>query len=78
MHKAVEIMDFDGMDSWAHSLKSSWVLYRIGVLVDPVMEIAKKKDATASARLAEYMTEIDKMAGIVIWKAKEKLDSADE
>jgi CheY-like chemotaxis protein len=78
LHKAVEIMDFNGMDSWAHSLKSSWVLYRIGVLVDPVMEIAKKKDATASARLAEYMAEIDKMAGIVIKKAQEKLDSTNE
>ena len=42
------------------------------------MEIAKKKDATVSARLAEYMAEIDRMAEIVIRKAKEKLDSADE
>jgi hypothetical protein len=74
----VEVMDFDGMNSWAHSLKSSWVLYRIGALVDPVMEIAKKKDSTASAHLAEYMAEIDKMAGIVIKKAQEKLDSTNE
>ena len=78
LHKAVEVMDFDGMNSWAHSLKSSWVLYRIGALVDPVMEIAKKKDSTASAHLAEYMAEIDKMAGIVIKKAQEKLDSTNE
>lgn len=78
LHKAVEVMDFDGMNSWAHSLKSSWVLYRIGALVDPVMEIAKKKDSTASAHLAEYMAEIDKMAGIVTKKAQEKLDSTNE
>ena len=40
--------------------------------------IAKKKDSTASAHLAEYMAEIDKMAGIVIKKAQEKLDSTNE
>jgi len=62
----------------AHSLKSSWVLYRIGVLVDPVMEIAKKKDANAAKRLGEYMTEIDKMAEIVIREAQKKLDTEDE
>jgi hypothetical protein len=71
-------MDFDGMNGWAHSLKSSWVLYRIGVLVDPVMEIAKKKDANAAKRLGEYMTEIDKMAEIVIREAQKKLDTEDE
>jgi len=59
-------------------LKSSWVLYRIGVLVDPVMEIAKKKDANAAKRLGEYMTEIDKMAEIVIREAQKKLDTEDE
>lgn len=78
LHKAVEKMDFDGMNGWAHSLKSSWVLYRIGVLVDPVMEIAKKKDANAAKRLGEYMTEIDKMAEIVIREAQKKLDTEDE
>ena len=78
LHKAVEAMDFNEMNSWAHSLKSSWVLYRIGVLVDPVMEIARKRDGSASKRLYEYMAEIDKMAEIVIKAAQEKLDKADE
>jgi len=78
LHEAIDKMDFEGMDSWAHSLKSSWVLYRIGVLVDPVMEIARKKDSGASARLAECMAEIDKMATIVINKAQEELDRTDE
>lgn len=78
LHKAVEMMDFDGMNGWAHSLKSSWVLYRIGVLVDPVMEIAKKKDANAAMRLGEYMAEIDKMTEIVIREAQKKLDTEDE
>ena len=78
LHKAVEMMDFDGMNGWAHSLNSSWVLYRIGVLVDPVMEIAKKKDANAAMRLGEYMAEIDKMTEIVIQEAQKKLDTEDE
>ena len=78
LHKAVEKMDFDGMNGWAHSLKSSWVLYRISVLVDPVMEIAQKKDANAAMRLGEYIAEIDKMAEIVIQEAQKKLDKEDE
>ena len=78
LHKSVEMVDFDGMNGWAHSLKSSWVLYRIGVLVDPVMDIAKKKDANAAMRLGEYMAEIDKMTEIVIREAQKKLDTEDE
>lgn len=59
------------MNKLAHSLKSSWVPYRIGVLVDPVMEIAKHRNMGTSNRLATYMAEIDKMAEIVIAKCKE-------
>ena len=78
LHSAVENMDFDEMNKWAHNLKTSWVMYRIGVLVDPVMDIARKRDADAANRLATYMAEIDKMAEIVIRKAKEFLSKEDE
>lgn len=71
LHDAIENMDFDEMNRLAHSLKSSWVPYRIGVLVDPVMEIAKQRNMGTSNRLATYMAEIDKMAAIVIAKCKE-------
>jgi len=78
LHNAVENMDFDEMNKWAHNLKTSWVMYRIGVLVDPVMDIARKRDADAANRLATYMAEIDKMAEIVVRKAKEFLSKEDE
>ena len=71
LHDAMDNMDFDEMNRLAHSLKSSWVPYRIGVLVDPVMEIAKQRNMGTSNRLATYMAEIDKMAAIVIAKCKE-------
>ena len=71
LHDAIDNMDFDEMNKLAHSLKSSWVPYRIGVLVDPVMEIAKQRNMGAANRLATYMAEIDKMAEIVIAKCKE-------
>ena len=71
LHDAMDNMDFDEMNKLAHSLKSSWVPYRIGVLVDPVMEIAKQRNMGAVNRLATYMAEIDKMAEIVIAKCKE-------
>ena len=71
LHEAVDNMDFDEMNRLAHGLKSSWVPYRIGVLVDPIMEIAKQRNMGAANRLATYMAEIDKMAEIVIAKCKE-------
>jgi|GEM_PF-1549265 len=77
LHDAMDNMDFDEMNKLAHSLKSSWVPYRIGVLVDPVMEIAKQRNMGAANRLATYMAEIDKMAEIVIAKCKE-IQSSEE
>ena len=71
LHEAIENMDFDEMNRLAHSLKTSWIPYHIGILVDPVMEIAKHKNVGAANRLATYMAEIDKMAEIVIGKCKE-------
>ena len=59
VHDAMDNMDFDEMNKLAHSLKSSWVPYRIGALVDPVMEIAKQRNMGAANRLATYMAEID-------------------
>lgn len=77
LHDAMDNMDFDEMNKLAHSLKSSWVPYRIGVLIDPVMEIAKQRNMGATNRLATYMAEIDKMAEIVIAKCKE-IQSSEE
>ena len=64
-------MDFDEMRKWAHCLKTSWLLYRVSILVDPIMEVARSKDISAYNRLVSYMAEIDKMAKIIITKAKE-------
>lgn len=71
LHNAVKTMDFDEMRKWAHCLKTSWLLYRVSILVDPIMEVARSKDMNAYNRLVSYMAEIDKMAKIIITKAKE-------
>ena len=71
LHNAVKTMDFDEMRKWAHCLKTSWLLYRVSILVDPIMEVARSKDISAYNRLVSYMAEIDKMAKIIITKAKE-------
>ena len=71
LHNAIKTMDFDEMRKWAHCLKTSWLLYRVSILVDPIMEVARSKDISAYNRLVSYMAEIDKMAKIIITKAKE-------
>ena len=78
LHNAVKTMDFDEMRKWAHCLKTSWLLYRVSILVDPIMEVARSKDISAYNRLVSYMAEIDKMAKIIITKAKEIRDTRDE
>lgn len=78
LHKAVDRMDFMEMESQAHRLKSSWVVYRISVLVDPIMEVAKSRDKDAAERLAQYMAEVDKMAEIVISKTDELIKQKDD
>ena len=78
LHKAVEEMDFIEMESQAHRLKSSWVVYRIGVLVDPIMEVARNRDANAKERLGKYMAEVDKMAAIVIAKTEELIKQRED
>lgn len=78
LHSAVKAMDFDKMRKWAHCLKTSWLLYRVSILVDPIMEVAKSQDTGAYNRLVTYMSEIDKMAGIIIKKAKEIQEPKDE
>lgn len=78
LHNAVKTMDFDEMRKWAHCLKTSWLLYRVSILVDPIMEVARSKDKSAYNRLVSYMAEIDNMAKIIITKAKEIQDTRDE
>lgn len=78
LHNAIKTMDFDEMRKWAHCLKTSWLLYRVSILVDPIMEVARSKDMSAYNRLVSYMVEIDKMAKIIITKAKEIRDTRDE
>ena len=78
LHNAVKTMDFDEMRKWAHCLKTSWLLYRVSILVDPIMEVARSKDISAYNRLVSYMAEIDKMAKIIITKAKEIRDTRNE
>lgn len=78
LHNAIKTMDFDEMRKWAHCLKTSWLLYRVSILVDPIMEVARSKDMSAYNRLVTYMAEIDKMARIIITKAKEIRDTRDE
>ena len=78
LHNAIKTMDFDEMRKWAHCLKTSWLLYRVSILVDPIMEVARSKDMSAYNRLVTYMAEIDKMAKIIITKAKEIRDTRDE
>ena len=78
LHNAIKTMDFDEMRKWAHCLKTSWLLYRVSILVDPIMEVARSKDISAYNRLVSYMAEIDKMAKIIITKAKEIRDTRDE
>lgn len=78
LHNAIKTMDFDEMRKWAHCLKTSWLLYRVSILVDPIMEVARSKDMSANNRLVTYMAEIDKMAKIIITKAKEIRDTRDE
>jgi hypothetical protein len=78
LHNAIKTMDFYEMRKWAHCLKTSWLLYRVSILVDPIMEVARSKDMNAYNRLVSYMAEIDKMAKIIITKAKEIRDTRDE
>lgn len=78
LHNAIKTMDFDEMRKWAHCLKTSWLLYRVSILVDPIMEVARSKDMSAYNRLVSYMAEIDKMAKIIITKAKEIRDTRNE
>lgn len=78
LHNAIKTMDFDEMRKWAHCLKTSWLLYRVSILVDPIMEVARSKDVSAYNRLVSYMAEIDKMATIIITKAKEIRDTRNE
>lgn len=78
LHNAIKTMDFYEMRKWAHCLKTSWLLYRVSILVDPIMEVARSKDMNAYNRLVSYMAEIDKMAEIIITKAKEIRDTRDE
>lgn len=78
LHSAIKAMDFEEMRKWAHGLKTSWLLYRVSILVDPVMEVAKSRDTGAYNRLVAYMSEIDKMAEIIIKKAKEIQEAGDE
>lgn len=78
LHNAIKTMDFYEMRKWAHCLKTSWLLYRVSILVDPIMEVARSKDMSAYNRLVSYMAEIDKMAKIIITKAKEIRDTRDE
>lgn len=78
LHSAIKTMDFEEMRKWAHGLKTSWLLYRVSILVDPVMEVAKSRDTGAYNRLVAYMSEIDKMAEIIIKKAKEIQEAGDE
>ena len=78
LHKAVDETDFIEMESQAHRLKSSWVVYRIGVLVDPIMEVARNRDANAKERLGKYMAEVDKMAAIVTAKTEELIKQRED
>ena len=78
LHSAVKTMDFDEMRKWAHCLKTSWLLYRVSILVDPIMEVAKSQDTGAYNRLVTYMSEIDKMAEVIIKKAKDIQEPKDE
>lgn len=71
IHKFMEERNLEKVGWWSHHLKGSWVLYRVGVLFDPIIELAIHKDDSDWQQIEEYVKEIDKTAEMLINKAKE-------
>ncbi len=71
IHKFARERDLEKVGWWAHHLRGSWVLYRVGVLLDPIVELAIKKDNSNWQRIDECLSEADKMAEMLITKARE-------
>lgn len=71
IHQFAKERNLEKVGWWAHHLRGSWVLYRVGVLLDPIVEAAIKKDESKWQQIEECISEADKMAEILISKAKE-------
>lgn len=71
IHQFAKERNLEKVGWWAHHLRGSWVLYRVGVLLDPIIELAIKKDESNWQRIDECISEADKMAEMLITKAKE-------
>ena len=71
IHQFAKERNLEKVGWWAHHLRGSWVLYRVGVLLDPIVEAAIKKDESKWQQIEEYISEADKMAEMLILKARE-------
>ncbi len=71
IHQFAKERNLEKVGWWAHHLRGSWVLYRVGVLLDPIVEAAIKKDESKWQQIEECISEADKMAEMLISKARE-------
>ena len=72
IHQFAKERNLEKVGWWAHHLRGSWVLYRVGVLLDPIVEAAIKKDESKWQQIEECISEADKMAEMLISKARER------
>lgn len=71
IHQFAKERNLEKVGWWAHHLRGSWVLYRVGVLLDPIVEAAIKKDESKWQQIEKCISEADKMAEMLISKARE-------
>ena len=78
IHQFVGERNFERVHWWAHHLRSSWALYRVGVVLDPIIETAAKKDEDGWSRIERGVKEADKVADMLLAKAREIKGEQDE
>ena len=71
IHQFAKERNLEKVGWWAHHLRGSWVLYRVGVLLEPIVEAAIKKDESKWQQIEKCISEADKMAEMLISKARE-------
>ena len=71
IHQFTKERNFERVYWWAHHLRSSWALYRVGVLLDPIIKIAIRKDENGWQDLEESVREADAVAEMLLAKARE-------
>ncbi len=71
IHQFTKERNLERVYWWAHHLRSSWALYRVGVLLDPIIKIATKKDENGWHEIEKCVKEADAVAEMLLAKARE-------